>query len=218
MANVPIVNYLPDIAQIVRKAPTGTLIRAYVRAARKFCRESRWYRSTLPGMLVANQQLYSLGSDQLMEIVGLKACSCAGINTNTQPWALAVTHDTGNWSPAQNNSTPQWYSYVPEGQVAFYPIPNAAFSVILTLVLQPKIGVTQIPADLLVKWDQVLQAGALGYLLGVPGMPWTDLLESKRQLAAFQAGINNARADEQRGYNAGTVIMRRRPFIVGRNA
>ena len=36
------------------------------------------------------------------------------------------------------------------------------------------------------------------------------------QARVFQSGINNARVDEQREYNAGTRFLQRRPFIVGR--
>jgi hypothetical protein len=49
--------------------------------------------------------------------------------------------------------------------------------------------------------------------LGIPDMPWTNPTQAEMQRRAFQAGINNARADEQRGHNAGTVIRRSRPFL-----
>lgn len=217
MANVRIAELLPDVAQICRKAPTGTLIRAYARSARDFCRQTRWYRSALAGQTVAGQQVYSLGSDPYLQVVGLHAATAAQISGNTKPWPLVVCHDTGAWDPGGNPGNPRQYAYVPEGQIAFGPtVPNLVLNIQMTLVLAPKRGVVELPEEILVKWEYALQAGTLGYLLALPDMPWTDLAEAKRQLATYQSGINNARADEQRGYNAGTVFMRRRPFIVGR--
>lgn len=217
MANVPVIEVIADVAQICRKAPTGTLIRAYVRSARDFCRQSRWFRGSLAGQTVASTQVYSLGSDPYLQVVGLHACTAAQISGNTKPWPLGVCNDTGRWQPGGNPAQPRQYAYVPEGQIAFGPtVPDKVYDILMTLVLAPKRGVVAVPEEILVKWEYAIQAGTLGYLLALPGMPWTDLAESKRQLVTYQAGISNARADEQRGYNAGTVFMKRRPFIVGR--
>lgn len=217
MASTPVVELLADVAQICRKAPSGTMIRAYVRSARDFCRQSRWFRSSLAGQTEAGTQVYSLGSDPDLEVVGLHACTAAQISGNTKQWPLSVCNDTGQWQPGGNPSQPRQYAYVPEGQIAFGPtVPDQVYNVLMTLVLAPKRGAVVVPAEILVKWEYAIQAGTLEYLLALPGMPWTDLAESKRQGLTYRAGINNARADEQRGYNAGTVFARRRPFIVGR--
>jgi hypothetical protein len=215
MPNVAVFDVIADVAQIVRKAPDPTLIAAYVRAARKFCRESRWLRSTLPGQTEAGTSLYNLGSDQVLEIVGLKAASAARTSGNTTAWPLHVSATT-TWPTGTRPSHPTRYAYVPEGQIALYPTPDAVYDLTVTLVLQPTKGTNSIPESLLVKWDQALQDGALGYLLDIPDQPWTDPLQAERRRRAFQAAINNARADEQREYNAGVVVARKRPFIVGR--
>ncbi len=218
MAQVLITELLPDVAQICRKAPQGTLIRAYARAAHEFCKQTRWYRSSLPGQILAGQQQYSLGYDALVQVVGLAAVTCTPTTGgNLKPYPLSVCNDTGAWNPSGSATQPQQYAYVPEGQVVFGPnAPNAVYNTLLTLVLAPRMRVSSVPEEILPKWELALQAGALEYLLALPKMPWTDLAESKRQGQVFRSGISNARADEQRGYNAGTVFMRRRPFIVGR--
>lgn len=215
MANVNVLDVIADVAQIARKAPNGTLIGAYIRAARKFCRESRWYRSTLVGQNVADKQVYSLGSDPYVEIVGLAAVTGAYLTGAPRTWPLTPS-DSKGWNPDANATRPTRYCYVPEAQLALYPTPDAAYTITSTLVLQPKAGAVVVPEELLVKWDQVLQAGALAYLHSIPGMPWSDAQQAMLKMREFQAGINNARADEQRGYQAGTVVAKRRPFIVGR--
>ncbi len=215
MAQVQVLERMRDVQQYVRRAPNGTLISAYIRAARKFCRETRWFRSTLVGQTVADTRLYSLGSDTYMEVVGLRAVSAQQLDGSGQPWQLA-TSDPAGWYPGFRPSQPQRYAYIPEGQIAIDPLPDKAYTITMTLQLQPKAGVTSLPEGLLVKWDQALQDGALMYLLNIPDQPWTNPQQAELHRRAFQAAINNARADEQRAYNTGTVFIRKRPFIVGR--
>jgi hypothetical protein len=214
MATTPIVDILADIAQVARQAPTSTLIRAYVRAARKFCHQSRWLRYTITGQTEAGVQLYSLGTDPDLEVIGLKAVSSASLTGNTQPYPLRVSVPTG-WLPDQPNGAPVAYAYVPEGQVAFNPTPNAVYNLTLTLVAQPVLGCNSLPSEMLVRWDQTLQAGALEYLYGLPGQPWSSPQLAQIEARKFQSGIANARADEQRDFNVGTFIARKRPFVVG---
>lgn len=212
MANVEVMSVIADVAQLVRGAPNGTLIGAYIRAARKFCRESRWYRATLPGQTEAGTRTYNLGSDPYLEILGLKAASAS--LDGGKVWPLGVSPTTG-WDANGIQGRPRRYAYVPEGQVALDPIPDDVYDLTLTLVLQPRAGATVVPEELLVKWDQVLQAGALSYLLDIDQQAWTDPMRAEKYRREFQAGINNARADEQREFNAGTVFVQRRAFIVG---
>lgn len=213
MAQVQVMSVIADVAQIVRQAPNATLIGAYIRAARKFCRESRWYRATLAGETAADQRLYSLGSDPYLEVLGLKAVGAQPIGGG-KATPLGVSNTTG-WVEGANTGRPQRYAYVPEAQVALDPVPDGVYPLTLTLVLQPKDGSTSVPEELLVKWDQALQDGALAYLLDIANMPWTDPLQAERHRRAFQAAISNARADEQREFNAGSQFIKRRAFIVG---
>lgn len=219
MTQTALIDLLPDIAQIVRKAPNATLIRALNRSAREFCKQTRWMRETLQGETVAGTQLYSMGADQDLEIIGLKAVSSAARTGNTRPRALQVSVATG-WVPGQPNAAPMRYAYVPEGQVALNPTPDAVYDLLLTIIVQPTQGSNSLPGQLLVRWDRVIKAGALAYLFDIPGQAWTqDRAEAQLKRAEFAAefrsGITAARADEQRDYQAGTFIARRRPFIVG---
>jgi hypothetical protein len=214
MTQVAIIDLIADIAQIARNAPNPTIIRAYNRAAREFCRQSRWLRSTLPGVTEAETRLYSLGTDPDLEVIGIKAMSCANQSGNPQPRSLRVSVPTG-WIPGQRSGQPRRYAYVPEAQFALDPLPDAVYDLVVTIVLMPTLATNSIPAELLPRWDQTLQAGALAYLYEVPDQPWTNLPMAQVKLRAFQSGIGAARADEQRDYNVGTFIARKPPFIVG---
>lgn len=212
MAQVQVMDVIADVAQIARQAPNATLIGAYIRAARKFCRESRWYRASLSGATEAGTRTYSLGSDTYLEVLGMRAASAAAATGD--PWPLGVSN-TSTWGTSTQQGKPRRYAYIPEAQFALDPIPDGIYTLNLTLVLQPKKGAASVPEELLTKWDQALQDGALSYLLDIPGMPWTDQMQAERRRRAFQAAISNARADEQREFNAGSQFIRRRPFLVG---
>lgn len=53
MAQTNVIDLLAEVAQICRKAPTPTLIGAYVRAARQFCIGSRWLTVSIAGATIA---------------------------------------------------------------------------------------------------------------------------------------------------------------------
>lgn len=214
MTQVAIIDLLADIAQIARGAPNPTLIRAYNRAAREFCRQSRWLRHSQPGVTEAGTPLYSLGTDPDLEVIGIRAVSLARTTGNTMPRPLRVSAST-TWRAGERNAEPQRYAYVPEAQLALNPTPDAVYDLLVTLVIMPTAASNSVPAELLPRWDQTLQAGALAYLYEVPKQPWTNLELAQIKKREFQAGIGNAKAAEQKEYQSGTTIARKPPFIVG---
>lgn len=215
MTQVAIIDLIADIAQIAREAPNPTIIRAYNRAAREFCRQSRWFRSSLAGETTADTSLYQLGTDPDLEVIGIRAMSLARRTGNTKPRPLGVSASSA-WPAGERSAEPQRYAYVPEAQFALNPTPDAIYDLLVTLVVMPTLASNSIPAELLPRWDQTLQAGALAYLYEVPRQPWSNLEMAQVKMRQFQAGIGNAKAAEQKEYQAGTTIARKPPFIVGR--
>lgn len=205
-----IIDVVQSVAQIARRCPTQTLVYAYARAARKLCRESRWYVVNINGEVVADQQTYTLGSDPQLEIVGIKAMQITDARGKSHP---VNPTDPTQWRETDQRDMPRWYAYVPEGGFAVYLIPNQTYPLLVTAQVTPKQGVTQLPDDLLVKWDQAFEHGALAYLLNIPSQPWTDPVQAEVNRRAFQAAIANAKADAQRSYNTGTVMATARRIL-----
>lgn len=214
MANVDIRDLIVDVAQYVRRCPTATLLQAYSRAAHNFFRQSRWWRVSVPGATAANTQVYSLGSDPYADIVGIQAMSGSKTSGSQTSYFALSPSDPNSWNPSFENQQPLTYSYVPEGQFALFPIPDAIYQLLVTVQVTPKHSATVLDENLLPKWRQAIEAGALAYLLNIPRQPWTDPTGAMRNSIAFQAAINNAKADEQRSFNTGGQMAKKRPFVV----
>lgn len=205
---------LVNVAQVCRKCPTITLRRAYVRALRDWCKQTQWLRTAVAGATIADARQYSLGNDPYLDVIGIFAMQGSQSQSQgIQYWPI-VPSDSGQWDPNMQPGMPVRYQYLPEAQFAVDPLPNDAYSLLITLIVQPKEGATQIPEAPLLKYSNDIEAGALSYLLAVPGQPWSDLQEAQRQGKVFRSGISNGKAEAQRNYNVGSQRARPRQFIV----
>lgn len=204
MALVHVLDISQRVAQRCTGVPNGTLQRAMIDATRKLLRESRWYQTDVMGATAIGTRGYSLGSDPYEEIVGIKAVSITQTNGVVVPVYIG---DASGWRPDGGTGLPRGYIYVPEGEIAVNPIPDKVYSMTVKVILIPKQGQNQVEERVLAKWDQAIQAGALAYLLTL-NEPWKDPNEAKVQEGIFRAGISNAKADEQRGFQAGSQVAR----------
>lgn len=205
---------LVNIAQVCRKAPTATLRRAFVRALREWCQQTQWLLTTLDGSTTPNTRQYALGNDPQLDIIGIKAMRASqSLTQGIQFWPV-IASDSSQWDPNMPAGLPVRFCYIPEAQFAVDPIPNNTYGLELTLVLQPKEDAVNIPQAPLLKYSNEIEAGALEYLFGIPGMPWTNVNEAVRYGRAFRAGISNGKAEAQRSYNIGPQRARPRQFIL----
>lgn len=279
MAQTNVIDLLAEVAQICRKAPTPTLIGAYIRAARQFCIGSRWLTASIEGATIAptyttgtvtvtngspnvtgvgtawlteapagstfvsadgltytvqsvttntalvltanyagstlagqaytvtrQNQTYSLGSDTYAEIFGVAGITLYKDADNP----TFLTEDaTGGWDPTDPQALPEAYAYMPEGQVALHPTPDAAYSMTITALLTPKRGSTSIDSRLATRWEYALQDGALEYLLGLPDTPWTNLQAAANLYGPrFRRAIGDAANIGALGFNTGNSPIR----------
>lgn len=209
-----IASALQTVAQIARRCPTTTLKKAYLDAVRDFCGQSRWLREDVAVPTVANTGGYALQpADADLEVIGVrrvKGATSAGTEFRLNPL------DKELWPLNARADRPRVHAYDPEGSLSFFPTPDAVYTMTVTLQLQPKKTATTVPDALERKWGRDLVDGALGYLLDIPDQPWTSHGQALARRTAFQSAINNAKADEQRGYNQGSVMVRQRAFITPR--
>jgi len=213
-----ILRLMQEVQQVVRRCPEPTLVAAYVRAARQFCRETRWLRRNLEIPTVQGVNEYALapttGDDAQLEVIGIRAAIGQSTTDPVQTWPINPGDPT-MWNPSIQEGYPVEYAYMPEARVAVWNVPDARpYLMTSTVTVQPKLEyadypMTYLPDDLVRKWDRVFSAGAIEYLMSIPGQPWSNLEAARKVYAPqFRAGINDGRNDEQRAYNAGSTMGR----------
>ena len=207
-----IVDLLQDVQQVVRRCPLPTLTQAYLRSARQFCTQTRWLRRSVLAETVESELELPLlleSADADLEIIAVRRIIISTLQTGReQSWTITPS-DSTTWRPQDPPGRPRTYDYVPEAAVAFHPLPDAAYGVDALVQVTPKRMATTLPEDLLTKWEYALADGATEYLLNIPGQAWSNPALAKAKYGTeFRAAINNARADEQRAYNTGTVFSR----------
>lgn len=209
-----VLDLIRRVQQRLPKVPELVVRDAYISAVRDWCGQSRWHRNQLPGALIAGQQSYNLGSDPFLEIVDVPFVQLYyPVGRNDQVQGLRPS-DPHQFNPQEPQSQPYTYAYIPEANIAFYPTPKAAYSVLLEIVVQPTRTTTQISDQLVTKHWKAFESGALAHLLMLKE-PWMDPVMAAREEANFKSSINNAKADVTRGYQSGTKMARRRPWITG---
>jgi hypothetical protein len=213
MNMVDVNDQLANIAQIVRRAPSIVLARAFVRAYRDFCNQTRWLKVNVAGSTVSGDTQYDLGTDTYTQIIGFAAVQAT--DSQGQKWNLQGSVSS-MWDPNRGNDRPMAYAYVPDGQLALYPTPNAVYTLLVSAIVQPKSEtVSQIPAECLSKYSNEIEAGALAYLLMIPNEPWTNPQLAQVWGAQFRSGIANAKADVQRQHQTGSQRVMGRAFLIG---
>lgn len=205
-----IVDLLQDVQQVVRRCPQPTLVQAYIRAARQFCTQTRWLRREALFETVADEKLEPLlldTGDASLEIIGVRRIVMSTLETGSlNQWDILPSAST-SWRLQDRPGRPMTYDYVPEGVVALHPTPDGAYGAVVVAQCTPIRTAVSLPDDLLTKWEYALADGATEYLLNIPGQPWSNPALAKAKYGTeFRAAINNAKADEQRSYNTGSVI------------
>ncbi|MGD6739667.1 hypothetical protein ACN08N_23530 [Photobacterium leiognathi subsp. mandapamensis] len=147
---VPVTEFLPTLRMLVDVPVPGVMETAIVKAARKFCRDSK--------ILVKSRQFAEVYQCQSVSIVGVGAeLKGAGIVTVTS-----------KGKPLSSGSD---YQIDGLDSVKF----NADFSEVLVMGLaEPKANTGQLPAILLDDYVEGICAGAASILQMMPGTTWSQ--------------------------------------------
>jgi hypothetical protein len=216
VTTVNVFDQLANVALVARKCPSTTMRRAYVKAMRDWCAETRWLRIAITGATVADQQQYDLGSDTYTEIIAIYAMQVT-IPTAVEQTLPVYPGNPGAWNPNLQTGIPTQYAYIPEGKFALWQIPDDVYSLNVVVAIQPKAEVTQIPSEPLKKYSTAFEAGALMHLLRLPGQPWTNPeMASKVYEPIWNSAISNAKAEVARNFNSGSQRVKPRAFVTGR--
>lgn len=184
----------------VRGCPEPLITAAILRAARSFCRVSRWLRESIVIDAVADQQFYALApAEENEEVLRIEAAEYAGT-----PLVPVLPGDI-----PQMEGCPYGYFYLPSREIAIIDVPSEALLSALAVSVSklPIKTATSISDELVAEHEQVIAAGALGELLLMPGA-WRDLEVVDVHRATFLDGCRDARAKadlQHQAFNHSTV-------------
>ncbi len=200
-----------DLAATVRSADSQTIQLAYMRACREFCFRSRWLKRNITNAaLTINAPVYNFGTDPNLEVIDVAAVA---IQQQNLTWIglRSTSQDTSD--PNQAADLPNWFMYLPENMIRFYPTPNLAYLSNVNVIVQTSISATAVPNDLIQKWNRTIESGAMAYLYAMPKEEWYNPDEAMKAKNLFEEGWSSARSDVARGYQSGNVRATPRPFL-----
>ena len=200
-----------DTASRVKGAPIAVVQDAYMRACRDFCRLTEWLKRNITDTaLTINQPTYNFGADPALEVIGVHA---AMIQQQNLTWVGLRPMDQAQADPNMKSDLPNWYSYLPEGMIVYYPAPNLAYLARVELIVQTALAAVQVPNDLVNRFNLYLEAGALWHLYLMDKEPWFNPILAKQAEDRFNEGVANARSMKDRGNQRGSVRATPRPFV-----
>jgi hypothetical protein len=200
-----------DVAARIAEAPMAIVQLAYTRAAREFCRRSMWLkRNIATSTLTVGQPVYNFGTDATLEVIGIQAVQ---IQQQNATWIDLREGTQDSYDPNMSTDLPNWYSYVPEGMILYYPTPNYAYGTKVELIVQTAIAATTIPNDLVTKFNTHIEEGALWHLYRMKKQPWSDMELAMDAERLFNEGIGIARSWKDKGNQKGSVRATPRPFL-----
>ena len=207
----PISSLYLDVASRVKTAAIPIVQLAYARAARDLCKRSMWLRRNLANQaLTINQAAYNFGSDPNLEVIGIEA---GQIQQQNLTWINLREGDPDNFDPNMKTDLPTYYSYLPEGMVLFYPTPNATYLSALELTVQVSINATQIPNDLVNKFNVYIEEGAMWHLYMMGQEEWFNMTLAMEAKQNFMEGVGMAKAWKDKANQQGSVRATPRAFI-----
>lgn len=201
-----------DLALQLKLVPTALINQAYLRAARDLCKKAPGLirRTIAATPLTPNVAAYNFGTDPTFEVVGVRAAQIQQMN-NTWVNLRYTSQDT--FDPNMKTDLPNWYAYLPEGMIVYYPTPNLAYNTLLELNVQPNLAAQVIPNDLVQKFNIWIEEGAKEFLYGLDQEPWYSPTERDRAGALFERGVASARSWVDKGFQSGSQRATPRPFL-----
>ena len=210
-ATTPVAQVCLDVAAIIKDAPVPIVQQAYMRAAREFCSRSMYLKRSIPqATLIANQAEYNFGVDPNLEVIGIDAAQIQQQNTT---WVNLRPTSQDTYDPNMKTDLPNWYSYLPEGMIVYYPTPNYAYGTRVSLICQPSLAAQVIPNDLLNKFNTYIEYGALEFLYSMAGEDWGDEGKMLGNRMKFWEGIGQARTWKDKGNQITSRRANPRTFI-----
>jgi len=187
-----------------REAPLIMLERLILESTRHFLRESRIWRTTFSGPVIAGSATYAFTLP-----TGALAHDIISAKLVTSNRVLDYIRDAGRAYLTPEQSTVKTGSYFitieSNDKFTLIPQPTLAETINLNVIMTLTRVATEIDDDIFEEYEEVLRDGALYRLFEMPMESWSNLKLATLHRQKFMAGIALAK---QRGEESGTPGVR----------
>lgn len=182
--------FYPDVLPDVLGCPELTAERHLLRAAQRFCRETRCWRDELdPIVTNATNNLYDLTWPDNAMGVELIAATLDG-----EDIALEVADGTTLGDRLKGMSGRKRVLTLDLATVTVLPKPSAGQRLVLSAILKPSEDAAGVPDAVADQHMQAIATGALSTLLAINKAAWANPGLSQVRAQEFQTKINDARS------------------------
>jgi len=211
----PYTTFVKDMAPFVTNCPSPVMVDALRNASIEFFRRSLAYRVWLtPFNMTATVSEYVLsGFPFETELAHIVRFVCDSLVLTPVTNEEVIGYDPAY--PTTTSTRPRYYTMHKKPRIKVSPVPSEtlALAFIAYVAVQPtldSVGVEQAYMD---EYRDYLIAGALSRLLMIPNRHWTDLQLGAMKQARFNAGIEYARIQANKGHTRRDLRVQPRAWV-----
>lgn len=178
MANVSLDTLYPQIMPFVGECPDALVDRGIIHAARNLCTTAEVWQETL------ECDLFDTEADVVLP---------AGAEI-VRPLEVLVDGKSVRAGSLRDVRRGYEQRFALSGEQLIFGKPLAPESEVqLVAALAPKSDAVMLPADLGARWGSTVAAGALAWVLSLPGYDWSNPAAAQQQAAAYAMGVQDAK-------------------------
>jgi len=199
-----ILSLLPRLQAYAPEAPEPMLARIFVEAARKFCRESRAWRSDVSETVTASTLAVAITPPTDSEVIDIASAVLDDEYTLDKRTVKQLDRDYIDWRTDTGSPAHVALSGT-LNEIYVAPLSDTTYTsaLDLELVLQPTLTATTFDDALFSKYEELITNAALGALLMIPRKLWSDSKLALYHMGLYQEAIDAAKSSGTDGGMSG---------------
>jgi len=199
---------LPLIRPDVPQCPDVTIEQYLVRAARKFCEESRVWQQWENEPIYPGLETYPLEPEHGEVAAISKVQTEGGEELRALDYTLAGDEEFNR----QAMQGVQGYTFDPPATLHIQGTPTQDMELFIRVALKPTLSDAIAPLWLVERYEEALVAGTLYRLMMLTGKTWSSPDFAAVHKRTFESGVASARIHELKKHTSASVMINPRPF------
>ena len=214
-------DFVPEILQYCHGAPTILVRNALISTMIEFCKRTLCLKVNPSSFYIEEDiHTYTLkyASDRYVvidieEMIEGEDAAHPALSNTTQH---TIEGSTADWRSATSADPTHYWLTDDVNKVRVWPTPteDSDDEFFVSSIVCPRKDQTEVDELLYVKWEEVIQAGALARLLLMPGASWNAPKLASKMAIEYKRGIRDARKTTLTGTGQVPTQVTPRSFIV----